>query len=123
VGDDGVILFGGIVKPPFEQTAREWGTDSIGVTTPATKWYLAEGSTGPGFETWVLVQNPNPTDVFVFVTFMTPTGTARELTDRITANSRTTYNVADYVPNTYEVSTKVESSGPAGANGPDCYPA
>ena len=28
---------------------------------PAPTWYLAEGCTAPGFETWVLVQNPGDT--------------------------------------------------------------
>ena len=119
VGDDGVILFGGMTKPPFEPTTREWGTDSIGVTSPATKWYLAEGSTGPGFETWVLVQNPNPnpTDVFLTINFMTAEGPARQLTDRLVANSRTTYNVGAYVPNNYQVSTKVESTSAVAGGG------
>ena len=38
---------------------RTWGTDSVGATAPASTWYLAEGSTGGGMETYVLVQNPN----------------------------------------------------------------
>ena len=37
------------------------GTGSLGVTQPATTWYLAEGSTGGGSESWILVQNPNAT--------------------------------------------------------------
>ncbi len=37
---------------------RTWGHDSAGVTAPAPDWYLAEGSTEGGMETWVLVQNP-----------------------------------------------------------------
>ena len=49
---------------------RTWAHDSIGVTTPATAWYLAEGCTGGGFETWVLVQNPGDTDVTVDLSYM-----------------------------------------------------
>ena len=37
---------------------RAWAHDSVGVTAPAATWYLAEGCTDGGFETWVLVQNP-----------------------------------------------------------------
>ena len=55
-------------------TDRTWGTCSIGATAPAATWYLAEGSTGEGFETWVLVQNPGDTAVTVDLTFMTSTG-------------------------------------------------
>ena len=96
---------------------RTWGTDSIGVTAPATTWYLAEGSTGTGFETWVLVQNPNPNNVDVDLTFMTLSGEVQGPTATVPANSRMTFNVADYVSNTFDVSTTVTSSGPAGANG------
>ena len=38
---------------------RTWAHDSIGATAPAATWYLAEGCTDGGMETWVLVQNPN----------------------------------------------------------------
>ena len=118
VGDNGVILFGGITKPPFEPTTREWGTDSIGVTSPATKWYLAEGSTSieGGFETWVLVQNPNANDILVTLNFMTTSGQSRFTVDRMLPNSRKTFNLWEYVPNNCEVSTSVESS-PATAGG------
>ena len=99
---------------------RTWGHDSIGVTAPATAWYLAEGSTGTdqynSFETWVLVQNPNPNNVDVDLTFMTLSGVVQGPTATVPANSRMTFNVADYVPNTFDISTKVVSSGPAGAN-------
>jgi len=54
---------------------RTWGHDSIGVGEPRAIWYLAEGSTAGGFETWVLVQNPNDTPANVTLTFMTPGGT------------------------------------------------
>jgi hypothetical protein len=35
------------------------GHDSVGVTAPALEWFLAEGATGPFFELFVLVANPN----------------------------------------------------------------
>ena len=34
------------------------GHESAGVTAPATEWFLAEGATGPYFETFILVANP-----------------------------------------------------------------
>ena len=36
------------------------GHDSAGVTAPSTRWFLAEGATGPFFETFILLANPNP---------------------------------------------------------------
>ncbi len=92
---------------------RTWGHDSIGAAAPADTWYLAEGSTGDGFETWVLVQNPSQTPVTVDLTLMTEAGPQNPtaLTGvTIPANSRQSFNLADYVT-TYEVSTLVASKG------------
>jgi len=36
---------------------RREGHDSIGTTTPAPDYYLAEGTTAWGFSTYVLIQN------------------------------------------------------------------
>src|SRR4030042_538484 len=53
---------------------RTWAHDSIGTTTPAPAWYLAEGSTDGGMETYVLVHDPKPTRVPVNITFQTAAG-------------------------------------------------
>ena len=37
------------------------GHESAGVTAPALEWFLAEGATGPFFDLFVLIANPNPT--------------------------------------------------------------
>jgi len=47
---------------------REWGTGATGVTSLSKMWYLAEGCTDGGMETWVLVQNPESTPVNVTLT-------------------------------------------------------
>jgi hypothetical protein len=90
---------------------RVWAHDSIGVTTPASTWNLAEGATAGSFETFVLVQNPNAADVTVDVTFMTSTGpVAGPLNFPIPANSRVTFKANDYVTD-FNVSTQVNSTG------------
>jgi hypothetical protein len=61
-----------VAEPSMYGQDRTWGHDSIGVTTPAQDWYLAEGCTAGGFETWVLVQNPNSSAASVHLTYMTP---------------------------------------------------
>ena len=91
---------------------REGGHDSVGVTNPSTTWYLPEGSTGEGFETWVLVQNPGSTEAEVVVTYMTPSGPVSGPCATVPANSRQTFNVADTVPGEWEVSTHVSSDQP-----------
>jgi hypothetical protein len=88
---------------------RTWGHDSAGVRSPSTDWYLAEGCTKVGFETWVLVQNPNNYDVEVTLTYMTPAGPVDGPVTILSANSRTTFNVAESVPSEWEVSTHVRA--------------
>jgi hypothetical protein len=48
------------------------GSDSIGANQTSTTWYLAEGYTGQGFDTYVLVMNPNESKAYVKVTYITP---------------------------------------------------
>jgi hypothetical protein len=87
------------------------GHDSIGTTTPADTWYLAEGATAGGFETWVLVQNPNDVPADVTLTFMTDQGELPGPTETLAPNSRHTWFVGNYVI-TYDVSTRVTSDMP-----------
>jgi hypothetical protein len=85
--------------------------DSIGVTMPSDTWYLAEGSTGGDFETFVLVQNPNPGQVAVTLDFMTSTGPQGGPQDQpLAGDSRVTFKVNDWVDD-YNVSTRVTSTG------------
>ncbi|MHB8896033.1 MAG: IPT/TIG domain-containing protein [Candidatus Geothermincolia bacterium] len=89
-----------------------WAHDSVGVSATAKTWYLAEGSTGAGFETWVLVQNPNTTPAKVNLTYMTENGAVAGPEKTIGAKSRETFEVAQTVPGTWSVSTKVTSDQP-----------
>ena len=84
------------------------GHDSIGVTQPARTWYLAEGCTLEGFETWVLIQNPGQLDTSVDVTYMTSNGTFEKDSFNVGAGQRFTIDVALDV-GACDVSTKVES--------------
>lgn len=88
---------------------RVWAHDSIGVTEPAYTWYLAEGSTDGGMETWVLVQNPNSYPVEVSVDFQTQSGYLEGPREEIPPRTRRSYEVAKYV-RTYNVSTRVTST-------------
>ncbi len=92
---------------------RQWAHDSVGVTAPAETWYLAEGSTAGGMETWVLVQNPGADAVTVSLTLMTDAGEQKPegLQDQeISGNSRRSFPLHEYVT-TFDVSTKVTSTG------------
>ncbi len=91
---------------------RAWGSESIGVETPGTTWYLAEGSTGAGFETWVLVQNPNGSAARVSLTYMTENGRIPGPTVTVAPNSRQSFNVADTANGVSGISTRVDSDQP-----------
>jgi Papain family cysteine protease/Family of unknown function (DUF5719)/IPT/TIG domain len=88
------------------------GTNSLGVTAAADSWDLAEGSTAPGFETWVLVQNPSDQPAEIAITYMTPKGSVSGPSLKLPANSRKTFFVADTVPNEWSVSTRVTADKP-----------
>ena len=91
---------------------RTLGHDSIGVTTPSNTWFLAEGATAGGFETWVLIQNPGPNPVPIDMKFQTDAGQIQgPVGDLVPAGSRVSYRVNDYVPDNFDVSTSVESFG------------
>ncbi len=90
---------------------RRSGHDSVGTTTPAFSYYLAEGTTAWGFTTYVLVQNPNDTPADVTVTYMTGGGAVPQAPFRMEPNSRKTIRVNDVLPDE-DLSTQVHGSQP-----------
>jgi len=90
---------------------RSLGHDSIGATSPSPWWYLCEGCTDGGFETWVLISNPGDEPVHVNLAFHTDQGEVRppELQGmEIPGRSRRSLNIAPFVTS-YDVSTLVEA--------------
>jgi hypothetical protein len=90
--------------------SRTWGHDSIGVTSAAPLWYLAEGSTAGGFETFILVQNPGANPVDVDIKFMTNSTQVQGPIETLPGHTRITYYVNDWLVD-YNVSTMVEATG------------
>jgi IPT/TIG domain/Family of unknown function (DUF5719) len=66
---------------------------SIGVTAPAATWYLPEGSSNWGFESWLLVQNPGDRDASCAVTYMTETEGPKVVQHKVPAGSRRTFSM------------------------------
>ena len=64
------------------------GTNSAGVTAPATSWFLAEGATGSFFDLFVLIANPNPVGARVRGTYLLPGGETLTKDYMVAANSR-----------------------------------
>jgi len=97
----------------FTFNGKSGGHNSVGAAATADTWYLAEGYTGGGFDTWALIQNPNAAPADVKVTFMRREGAPVERAYAVGANSRFTIRVDDILPDD-EVSTKVESTNDVG---------
>jgi photosystem II stability/assembly factor-like uncharacterized protein len=96
----------------YRQTCGE----SIGVSSLANRWYLAEGSTGENevgsFETWVLLGNPGAETATATLTYMTAGGVVEGPIVDLAPGTRMSVNVADTLPNEWSVSTLVESEKP-----------
>ncbi|PKQ28728.1 MAG: hypothetical protein CVT63_01380 [Candidatus Anoxymicrobium japonicum] len=84
---------------------------SIGVTSPATTWYFPEGSSFWGFETWLLIQNPNATDATATVTYMIEGGEPKTINHTVPASSRASFNMETDIGQK-DASIKVESNVP-----------
>lgn len=87
------------------------GHSSMGVSAPATTWFLAEGSTAPPFTEFALMMNPNPRPATVTVYFMKDDGWVVTKQYEIGAFSRFTLLVNTVVPNA-ALSLRVEASQP-----------
>ena len=84
--------------------------DSIGMSSPHKTFYLPDGETSNGRETWTLVQNPNTADVTVEITYMTPDGKGNVTkTEKIPASSRKTFNMLEHSGITGRASIMVTS--------------
>ena len=92
-------------QPIIAERAMYWGAgtelgeaahDSIGMAEPHTTFYLPDGQTSEGYETYTLVANPNDSAVTVQITYLTPDGAGNvTFTESIGANSRMTYSMGD----------------------------
>jgi hypothetical protein len=83
----------------FNAEGRVGGTCAQGVTGPAAEWHFAEGYTGPGFDTWILVQNPDDRDAAIAVDLLPEDGSApRTVRFPVKAHSRFTMHVNDFFP-------------------------
>jgi YVTN family beta-propeller protein len=69
------------------------GHSSVGVIAPAKTWYLAEGASAWGFETWLLIQNPNGGTATAQVTYMIEGEAPKTVYHTVAPNSRQSFNM------------------------------
>lgn len=96
-----------------DHDGKSGGHASAGVTAPSTTWYLAEGYTGRGFDTYVLVQNPGDSSASVRLDYMLPSDKVVSTREEIPPRSRRTVHV-DTVAGleSTDVSVGIESNVP-----------
>ena len=73
------------------------GHDVIGAVSPAEKFYFAEGTCRPGFDTYICIQNPGDLAAEVKLTYMLGDGTNRVDQVRVDPHSRSTVKVSDFL--------------------------
>jgi hypothetical protein len=92
-------------RPLIAERAMYWdnGTgqafhSSIGLDSPHAFFMLPDGQTSSGFETWTLVENPNPSAVKIGILYL-PQGGGEPVfyEGEIPANSRKSYNMSDKI--------------------------
>jgi hypothetical protein len=79
----------------MEGRGGQEGHSSIAVTSPATTWYMPEGSSNWGFESWLLIQNPGATPANCAVTYMIENRGPRTVNHQVPANSRATFSMEE----------------------------
>lgn len=85
-----------VVERAMYWNGFEGGHNAVGVTAPSLTWRFAEGFTGTGFTTYLLLGNPNATEATANVTFLFDDGSAPLVRPYTLApNSRTTINAND----------------------------
>jgi hypothetical protein len=95
----------------WEGAGGQEAHNSVGVGSPGVRWYLPEGSSAWGFECWLLIQNPNPTEADVTLTYMIEDEIAQYVNKTVPPRSRRTFNMADGI-GAKDASVMVESTIP-----------
>lgn len=93
------------------EPGERWAHSSNGATQPARNWYIAEGATANGYETWILIDNPGEEAATVELHFHTDGQEVGPVEVAVDPLTRASVNVGDHV-STYNVATMVESDLP-----------
>ena len=114
-----------VERPMYFDYRNKWpgGHIVMGVAMPQQNWYFAEGTTRDNqydgsYEEWLCIQNPNPGDVDVQITYMLETGQTIVKDYPVGATSRRTVDVNRDVGENHDVSMLVQCGLPIVAERP-----
>lgn len=102
----------------FHRLVLDGQTEQMGSVAPATSFYFAEGYTGPTFEEYLTVANPQDRTVNASVSFHFSDGTTSAQARSLPAHSRTTIDVNQAVGPDREVAVTMNADGPIVAERP-----
>ncbi len=115
VDSDAAIL---AERPMYFNYGGKWtgGSCVRGIGSAQPVWYLAEGSTRPGFESFLSLQNPGDLPADVMLTYMRGDGGVARQGLSIAAHTRATVKVNDFLGSVdgpaSDFSTRVEANAP-----------
>ncbi|MBI2756406.1 MAG: S8 family serine peptidase [Chloroflexi bacterium] len=101
--------------PVFAERSTFFGHDghsSSGSRDAARSWYLAEGSTAPPFDTWILLLNPSPAPAQVRLRLMLENGQVVEQRETVPPSGRRSVYANLVVPNQAGFSTQIDADQP-----------
>lgn len=90
------------------------GSSSVGLTQTTRTWWLANGVSRPGFDTWLLVENPTSTPANTRVTLMSDAGTVVTQPLLVPAHGRASLYTNQVLPNS-TFGMRVDSDQPVAA--------
>jgi hypothetical protein len=94
----------------FDYGGRRGGHCTLGCPSPSQDWFFAEGYTGPGFDEWLLLFNPDGVKRTATVTYRLTDGSQVQSNYVVPAFGRRSVHVNREVPDR-EVAIKVEAGG------------
>jgi hypothetical protein len=88
-----------VERPVYFNYKGKWdgGHCEGGATAPSDRLMFAEGTTRPGFDSFISLQNPEDTDSNVTITYMKGDGSNQEQALTVPARSRKTVRVSDTI--------------------------
>jgi hypothetical protein len=86
-------------RPMYFDYGGAWtgGHDTMGAPYPKTDWYFAEGTSRPGFVTYLCLQNASDKTADVKITYIKGDGTTEDQAVQVPAGARTTVSANDFL--------------------------
>jgi len=100
-----------VERPMYFSYKYMWagGHNNSAIDRTSSNWYLAEGATWHGIETYLCILNPLPVDQTVMVEYMMEKGTNKNVEFVVPADSRYTRNVNVDVGENHDVSFRLKA--------------